>query len=349
MHTVTIEILRPGKSFDHNLSAQTEYIALCGSHPPVDFKIDCDQDTFLRYKEKLRYGAAGEEERADAIGFFQQLMAKIFDDISPLRLEGQTNDWLHLRLVMTPKELAQLPFELALTPQGFQGHPLIPFLMNPQRLTILTREVRQVASTRYVWPHKPRILFAWAEPDDEVPHDDHYNAIREVVKHFARPIPDFPEPVPDLAPLLVQLKNASLQSISNTVKAAIDSDNPFTHIHILAHGIEQDNPGNKEFKLVLHDSDDVGKSYHANGNEIAGKILETDHGKTRIPAVVSLMACDSSNTGSISLPAGSLAHQLHESGIPCVFASQFPLSKEGSVKLVSTLYRKLLIEGDDPR
>ena len=38
----------------------------------------------------------------------------------------------------------------------------------------------------------------------------------------------------------------------------------------------------------------------------------------------------------------SFAHDLHQSGIPLVVASQFPLSKEGSVVMAQTLYRDLM-------
>jgi hypothetical protein len=45
---------------------------------------------------------------------------------------------------------------------------------------------------------------------------------------------------------------------------------------------------------------------------------------------------------------GSVAHALHEAGVPLVVASQFPLSFGGSVQMVSKLYEGLLW-GRDPR
>jgi hypothetical protein len=48
------------------------------------------------------------------------------------------------------------------------------------------------------------------------------------------------------------------------------------------------------------------------------------------------------------IPGGSIAHDLHEAGIPLVIASQFPLTFAGSVVLAETLYERLLW-GDDPR
>lgn len=349
MHTVIIEILRAGESHSHELSEKTKYIALCGSHPHVELTIDCNQETFSNYKKMLRYFESDEQQRQKGIRFFEQLITKIFDDIVPLRIEGQTEDWLHLRLVITPRELAQLPFELALTPEGFMGHPLKRFLLNPQRLTTLTREVRQIGTLRYNWPYKPRILFAWAGPDAGVPYREHSDALIKIVKHFARPIKNSAEPVPDIAPLITFLKEASLKSIKEKVRTSIEEGNPYTYIHLLAHGSSSENSETEEFKLVLHDNDNPSLAHETNGEELANALLAANGNQTFFPAVVSVMACDSSNEGSLFIPAGSIAHQLHRSGVPCVFASQFPLSVEGSVNLVSTLYKRLLITRDDPR
>ena len=352
MHTVTIQIDRTGAIYDHKLSKETIYIASCEDQPRIEFSIDCDQSTFDQYKEKLRYDDAGENSRQEAIAFFQKLTTKIFDDIESLRVEGnkQTSEWLHLRLLMADKELVQLPFELALTPKGFQGQYSKPFLLNPQCLATMTREVKQVAPPDYIWPYKPRILFVWADPNDTVPYEEHFAALRDIIKEMVSPIKDNPEPIPDIGQLITEVKNASLKSISDTIRTGIAENNPYTHIHVLAHGgkgTEKDSPD--EFKVVLHDNEEATKAFYVKGQKLAMAMLETDGNATQFPAVVSLMVCDSSNTGSVTLPEGGLAHQLHESGIPCVFGSQFPLSKKGSVELVKTLYKHLLLDGNDPR
>ncbi|HSH74857.1 MAG TPA: CHAT domain-containing protein, partial [Longimicrobiales bacterium] len=66
------------------------------------------------------------------------------------------------------------------------------------------------------------------------------------------------------------------------------------------------------------------------------------------PTVVTVASCDSGNVGDVVYTGASFAHELHEEGIPFVVASQFPLSKVGSVNMVDILYRRLLW-GDDPR
>jgi hypothetical protein len=45
---------------------------------------------------------------------------------------------------------------------------------------------------------------------------------------------------------------------------------------------------------------------------------------------------------------GSLAHALHEAGVPLVIGGQFPISFAGSVAMVEVLYEGLLW-GKDPR
>ncbi len=64
--------------------------------------------------------------------------------------------------------------------------------------------------------------------------------------------------------------------------------------------------------------------------------------------VVTLASCDSGNVGSVFTPGASLAHHLHEAGIPLVVASQLPLSFRGAAILAETLYGGLLW-GEDPR
>src|SRR6185369_3772851 len=66
------------------------------------------------------------------------------------------------------------------------------------------------------------------------------------------------------------------------------------------------------------------------------------------PAVVTVASCDSGNVGSVVAPGASIAHQLHEAGIPLVLASQFPLSVRGSAIMTETVYTRLL-RGEDPR
>jgi hypothetical protein len=141
------------------------------------------------------------------------------------------------------------------------------------------------------------------------------------------------------------LSNASLEDI----RKKCESDN-FTHIHILAHGGEYQLAGETQFGLVLCAADNPSEKDVVNGKRLAQALqAQSANGVTRSsPLVVTMATCDSGNAGSVLLPGGSLAHDLHTEGIPWVFASQFPLTKAGSIRMIDSIYPGLL-RGDDPR
>jgi hypothetical protein len=87
------------------------------------------------------------------------------------------------------------------------------------------------------------------------------------------------------------------------------------------------------------------------GARLAGAIrpVRQRHPQTlACPTVVTVASCNSGNVGSVAGAGASIAHALHEAGIPLVIGSQFPLSFPGSVIMVETLYNGLLW-GQDPR
>jgi hypothetical protein len=117
-------------------------------------------------------------------------------------------------------------------------------------------------------------------------------------------------------------------------------------LNILAHGGHKAGPAGYEFRLILCKEDAIDKAEKVDGKNLIKAIVPDKAGS--IPTVISLSACDSGNTGNTIVPSGSLVYQLHNAGIPCVFASQFPLTQQGSVKLVKTLYHQL-VNACDPR
>ncbi|HEY8551643.1 MAG TPA: CHAT domain-containing protein, partial [Vicinamibacterales bacterium] len=117
-----------------------------------------------------------------------------------------------------------------------------------------------------------------------------------------------------------------------------------THVHVLAHGdADPSSPGT--FGLVFRD--ESGGADIVSGERLAGALTSLVGGRMQRPAVATIASCDSANVGTVIVPGASVAHALHQSGIPLVVASQFPLSKEGSVPLASTLYPALL-RGEHP-
>ena len=247
----------------------------------------------------------------------------------------------------TPFELAQIPFEFTLTP-NIAGEQQIPLLANPGRKITLTREIRQESEARYTWPYQPRILFAWAQPDPEmtVPYQDHLSVLKNIVSPLAKPQRDVPNPIPDIADLLTELPNASLGSIKIKIEEGIATNKPYTHLHILAHGGQKLVYNVTEFRLVLCKEGTTDIAQKVSGESLANAIVSPD--KKIFPTVVSLCVCDSGNVGNTIFPTGSLVYQLHNAGVPCVFASQFPLTQPGSVQLLKTLYYQL-VNACDPR
>jgi hypothetical protein len=319
---------------------------MCGSNPEVNFSINCEQHQFYEKVKKLRYDDADPSSSAKAISFFETLTTKLFTDLKYLTINEKDTGSLHIRLVASPIELAQIPFEFALAPANISNQGNEHLLTHPERLITLTREVRQETEARYSWPHTPRILFAWAEPTQSVPHQEQRAALVEVLEPLAKPRKDIPSPEADIETFLTELPHASLQALGQEIAKAIAQGRPYTHVNILAHGEPKVGISGVEFRLILCKEGSIDQATKVNGEKLIKAIIPEKTSST--PIVVSLSACDSGNAGTPIIPSGSLVYQLHNAGIPCVFASQFPLTQAGSIVLVKTLYHQL-INACDPR
>jgi hypothetical protein len=263
-----------------------------------------------------------------------------------------TGELLHLRMIVSASELALLPFELAISPNGFPGEAR-PMVLQTTLPICLTREVRQASGASPSWTSTPRILFAAASPGDvgPIPIESHLLALRRAidpwVHYFGN---DDDERRRKIEQHLVVLPQATVEQIREQCASGT-----FTHVHILAHGVAT-TPRNRldyHYGLALHDSRDRARKSVVDGRILA-RALRTDRTDCLGPAqplVVTLASCNSGDTGSVVNFAGagaSIAHALHAEGIPLVIASQFPLSFRGSVEMVETLYPGLL-DGEDPR
>jgi hypothetical protein len=141
------------------------------------------------------------------------------------------------------------------------------------------------------------------------------------------------------------IPDASVESVYDRC-----SKEHFTHVHILAHGDCLEIGGETRYGLAFHKHGAKGEKEVVSGKRLAKALqAENKSGSGRShPLVVTLNTCDSGNPGSVLVPGGSLAHDLHTEGIPWVFASQFPLTVAGSIRMTEDLYPRLL-RGDDPR
>jgi hypothetical protein len=351
MRTVTLEILRHGQPHNQLLSPLTQYLALCGNMPASTLELPFEHAEFLLRFRNLQYKESGDArilELQETARTMSNVLAKVPGLIRELKEdEGGITEVIHLRLILSANELALLPFELANAPYGCPGAGQ-PLVLQSQCPISLTREVRRVSSedSTPVPLGPPRILFAAASPNGAIPFDAHLLAIRKAIAPWVRSSSTDQERRQRVTDHLTILPCATLRQIEDECAAG-----RYTHVHLLAHGWDIDFAFGKRFGLALHDARDPRKADIVEGDRLA-KALRTREAirdsRFTLPQVVSIAACNAGDVGSVVGAGASIAHALHEEGIPLVVASQFPLSFAGSVVFADILYKELLW-GTDPR
>lgn len=381
-HQVRLEFVRPGPPHNQLLSPLTPYMALCGGGSPITFYLDFEHHQFLSRLDRLRYvtpdGRSGvavaDPIREATVAEVGMDVARIFAKVNSLLAEEwqvmgvaetsthvENGQLVDLRLVVSGSELALIPFEMAIAPQAYPGEGL-EWALQYHLPIVPIREIRSNRPAPEPWDHPlaPKILFISAAPEGlDVPLSSHVHALRAALDPWVRrPVRCKKEsnaqsggeegeqsPLTLIKERLRLLPNASIDEIY-----AICAQEQFTHVHILAHGAPLDVGGEKRYGLALCDPNDGHRMNVVSGKRLAKALLA--EGKDGIrrsePLLVTLATCDSGNPGSVLIPGGGIAHDLHAAGIPWVLASQFPLTKVGSVRMTEALYQRIL-RGDDPR
>ena len=258
---------------------------------------------------------------------------------------NQPGTLIHLRLTLSASELALLPFEIAKA-------PISPTVTADSWLSIqtrppvcVTRNVRTVSPEGVVWPLRPHILFIVGDPQT-VPYEEHRAVLVQAIAPFLYPHDGGYEPPASTAPrqqfddLLTILLYPTLSEVLDEARQV-----PYTHVHVLTHGDLSDT-SRDSYGLVLRGQH--GESEVVSGEQLASALTSVGKGRIHRPTVITVASCDSGNVGTVVIPGASFAHALHQAGVPLVVASQFPLSKVGSVPLARTLYNGFLW-GDNPR
>jgi len=325
IRTVPVEFLRAGPRHNQLLSPLTQYLAVCGDSPAGIVNLPYEHAEFERRREELRYTVSSDAESDRLRGILDQTgreMAGILSSVpglpGVLGSRGVPLEILNLRLVLSASELAVLPFELSKVPVGGGAPPGNWLLLEANAPVCVTRHNRAVRSEGVRWPSRPRILFAYGE---DVPYEEHHQALVEALEPWTgkgEPADQWLTVVPD----------ATLLKLMEAARGA-----EFTHVHILAHGAPY---GDTAFGVSLKDS-------VVTGRELAAALFDVNSKRIHRPTVITLATCDSGGEGSpVNAPDASVAHDLHESGIPLVVASQFPLSAEGSGAFVKMFYSEQL-------
>jgi hypothetical protein len=377
-HQVKLEFIRPGPSHNQLLSPLTPYMALCGEGAPVTFHIDIEHHQLLNRLERLRYVttdgrygvAVPDRIREATVAEIGENVARILGELRTLlgdewRAVGETggsdSDLIHVRLILSGSELSLLPFEMAFSPQAFPGEGL-EWTLQFHMPVVPTREIRRTRPNPVSYDRtlEPRILLVSAAPgNSEVPLALHVQALRAALEPWIRwPKRNSSSESQDISQ--EELKRKRLEFVKKRLRilpaASIEeiyetcSKEQFTHVHILAHGDYSKVAGEKRFGIALCAKNSRNQKKVVSGKRLAKALqAESEDGSKRSrPLMVTLATCDSGNPGSVLVPGGSIAHDLHTAGIPWVFASQFPLTKVGSVLMAEALYPRIL-RGDDPR
>jgi hypothetical protein len=240
---------------------------------------------------------------------------------------------IQIDLVLGAAELWAFPFEACCA----EGRPLFA---DPERPLILTRRIRQgFAAQRRAWPVRPRLLFLHAPEASDLSGEligQHVAALADALRPWSSKGDPCGEGL-----LRVELA-LSPGDMKKALASARDVGEPFTHVHVLAHGkaIVDTITGQVRWGLRLGDP-----GRDASDPKDLAEALKPGDG---LPVVVTVAACDSGNQASPAIPEKSFAQELHGVGVPIVLASQLPLTEPGSVTMTRTFYAPLLC-GEDAR
>lgn len=358
IRTVNVELLRAGPAHNQLLSPLTQYLGVCDDAEAGLVMLPYEQHTFERRMRSMRHDdKALLDDRLPDLRDLGVEMAKVLGSIprlpGSLGADPRGKDTLvRLSLTLSASELAGLPFELAKVPLGPNSCTESWLSLQARVPVVITRRTRNVSVHDFRWLDNPRILFIASDPKPQgapsIPFIAHRQALIDAVTPFLAPRDmkreknagkgdgtienDKVNRREIFGELLTILSNASFDEVVREC-----SRTRYTHIHILAHGSKDNAQGDHTHGLMLRDKDGV-----ISGERLASALACLVDGALHRPQVVTLATCDSGNSSDVVNPGASIAHLLHQAGIPLVVASQVPLGKPASVLFTREFYRGLL-------
>jgi len=353
VHPFKLELLRQGPAHNQLMSPITPYLALSGNAPPQTLYFPFEHRQLLSRLGRLRQADRNMPpmEREAVLRDLGEPLGQVLGQV-PSLYAAMTRDeepLLHVQLALSALELSMLPFEAVVAPDHFPGGNKPMLLHSPM---VVTREVRRSQRAAVRWNRAPKVLFAFASPGGlaPVPAQAHLNALRRAIEPLVKrsdksdPEANKAARLAEVSKLLQVLPNASLRSLTEACRSQ-----SFTHVHILAHGLPIQMAGGDRYGMALCRDGEPLALATVDAAQLVGALrggIDTDD--ACMPTLVSLATCDSGAVDSVLMPGGSLAHELHEAGVPWVVASQFPLWMDASVLLAESLYAGVLV-GQDPR
>ena len=350
VRTVRLELLRAGPPHNQLLSPLTPYLGISGDSPAGVVHVPYEHAVFERRLSNLRYTGVSDDRLAqlrDTGVDMARMLAAVPGLSGSVSSEGDSHlAMIHLRITLSASELALLPFELSKVPTTIEGESESWLALQTNPPVCITRHIRTVSVEGVTWPTHARILFV-AGPTADIPFDAHRRALEQAIAPYRYPRRDDPVEGVDsrhthYGELLTIIENASLDDVVTAFQTA-----SYTHVHVLAHGAIDFSSKGRPFGLRLRGR--TGGTDIVSGERFSTAVARVDADRVRRPFVVTLASCDSGLVANVIEPApgASFAHTLHQSGIPLVIGSQFPLTKDGSVTVVERFYSGLL-QGENP-
>lgn len=353
VHPFKLELLRQGPAHNQLMSPITPYLALSGNAPPQTLYFPFEHRQLLSRLTRLRQADRNMPpmEREAVLRDLGEPLGQVLGTVPSLYAAMTRDDepLLHVQLALSALELSMLPFEAVVAPDHFPGGNKPMLLHSPM---VVTREVRRSQRAAVRWNRAPKILFAFASPGGlaPVPAQAHLNALRRAIEPLVKRSDKADAEanktarLAEVSKLLHVLPNASLHSLTEACRS-----HAFTHVHILAHGVPIQMAGGDRYGMALCRDGEPLALATVDAAQLVGALRGgIDADDACMPTLVSLATCDSGAVDSVLMPGGSLAHELHEAGVPWVVASQFPLWMDASVLLAESLYAGMLV-GNDPR
>lgn len=367
IRTITLEIVRHGPSHNQLLSPLTRYMGLCGNFGVTSIQVPFEHHEILNRLDKLRYQDPvsqamnlGRRATRNAAAERQMTLEMTAKEITTILaanpgLASQLHDgnyasdtMVELQIVLSATELALLPFEIAKVPDGCIGSPDSWLGLQNRIPVCITRRTRTLFEPPVNWEQSPRILFISAG----VPERLVTSHIHAMLKALAPWLPggnlgEDLQSLEKLKEILTILPEASRNDIDQ-----LCNRNIFTHVHVLAHGVENSVQYGKQVGLLLRNETKTGSEV-VTASQLA-TALNTRYPSScnknvgGLPLIVTLASCEIAQPGDVIYSHGSFAHLLHEEGVPVVIGAQFPLSFRGSVMMTEALYVHFL-KGEDPR
>ena len=343
MRSIKMDFVRAGGDTSV-LTAGTQYHVVIASSKHRQFLMPLDEEHFLDALATLRYHAAfTDTEQRQGLDSLAEAVTAILD---PTGTDADV-DGLQLDLVTNARELWALPFEAA---RAADGQPL--FARRKPAIVLTRRAAQPFVERQSRWPARARVLFAWASPGwasaSTVPAAAHKQALLRALQPWVEPLAGLPVLVGREESVLTTIKDATLPAIEQACRKAEADGRPYTHVHLLAHGVAIETPGRAyrtRYGVALNADDNKATAPEAIVAALrpprpAG-VPESD-----LPVVVTLAICDAGNAANTIIQSGGLAQELHRAGVPIVLASQLPLTFDGSEIATREFYQGWLAGRD---